>query len=230
MKTLTISAIVMLLLGGVLSAQRRPELQAAGTDLLGALNGDMEKLNRGMQTLEALLAKDPRDPEVKVLYGNGLFARSGEAIQKGDMQNAMKFWQSALNEMAQAVEIAPESLYVRARRGVALISASRSDSIPEPMARPLIQLAVGDFVKVLEIREREQTLSQRSIHQRGELLTGLADGWNRAGNPEKARGYFERITRDLKGTTYEQKARAWLEDRPEAKSAEYFACTTCHVE
>ena len=28
------------------------------------------------------------------------------------------------------------------------------------------------------------------MHQRGELLTGLADGWNRLGNKEKARVYF----------------------------------------
>jgi len=98
------------------------------------------------------------------------------------------------------------------------------------MAQPLTQLAVEDFQKVLEIREKQQTLSQRSIHQRGELLTGIADGLNRLGNPDKARSYFERITRDLKGTVYERKATAWLEDKPEAKGVEYFACSGCHVE
>jgi hypothetical protein len=50
------------------------------------------------------------------------------------------------------------------------------------------------------------------------------------GDKEKARGYFERITKDLKGTVYEQRANAWLENKPEAKAADFFACTGCHVE
>jgi hypothetical protein len=130
--------------------------------------------------------------------------------------------------MAQAVELAPDNVFVRARRGVLLITLSRST--PPAMGKPLVELAVSDFEKVLQIREKEQTLAQQSPHKRGELLTGLADGWDRMGNKEKARSYFERIVNDLKGTTYEQKAKAWLENKPEAKATEFFACAGCHVE
>jgi tetratricopeptide (TPR) repeat protein len=230
MKTMTIGLVIALLLAGTLLAQRPSEIRTAGLDLLGALNGDMEKFERGMQALEALLAKNPKDPDVTVLHGTGVFARSGQAFEKGDLQNAMKLWQSGLDEMAQAVASAPNNIFVRARRGVVLISTSRSSGIPPAMAKPLTQLAVEDFEKVLEIREKEQTLSQRSTHQRGELLTGIADGWNRLGNSDKARGYFERITRDVKGTIYEQRAKAWLENKPEAKAVDYFVCSGCHVE
>ena len=142
----------------------------------------------------------------------------------------MKLWQRSMDEMAQAVEMAPDNIFVRARRGVVLISASRSSAMPPAMAKPLIQLAVEDFQRVLEIREKDQTLSQRSTHQRGELLTAIADGSNRLGNPDKARAYFERIASDLKGTVYEQKANAWLENKPEAKAVDYFACSGCHVQ
>jgi len=228
MKTMTTGLIIMLLLAGGLFAQQSTDIKSAGMDLLGALNGDMEKFERGMRTLESLLERNPKDPALMVLHGNGVFARSGEAFKKGDAQNAAKLAQDGLDEMAQAVEIAPENIFVRARRGVLLISASRG--MPPAMAGPLTKLAVEDFEKVLQIREREQTLTQRSIHQRGELLTSLADGWSRMGDTEKARGYFERITRDLKGTIYEQKAKAWLQDRPEAKAPDYFACSGCHVE
>jgi tetratricopeptide (TPR) repeat protein len=230
MKTTIVSLVITFLLTGAILAQQPPDIRTAGMDLLGALNGDMEKFERGMQTLESLLAKNPNDPNVKVLHGNGIFARSGVAAQQGDMQNAMKLWQSSMDEMAQAVEMAPDNIFVRARRGVVLISASRSSSIPPAMAKPLVQLAVEDFQRVLDVREKEQTLAQRSAHQRGELLTGIADGLNRLGNPDKARTYFERITRDLKGTVYERKAKAWLEDKPEAKAVDYFACSGCHVE
>jgi hypothetical protein len=73
MKTMTISLIVVLLLAGGLLAQRPPEIRTAGMDLLGALNGDVEKFERGMRTLESMLAKNPKDPEVKVLHGTGVF-------------------------------------------------------------------------------------------------------------------------------------------------------------
>ena len=117
---------------------------------------------------------------------------------------------------------------VRARRGVLLISASRA--MPPAIGAPMTQLAVEDFEKVREIREREQTLARRSLHQRGELFMSLADGWNRLGDRDKARSYFERITRDLKGSVYEQRAQAWLDDKPETKNPQFFACSGCHVD
>ena len=230
MKTITVSLGIAMLLAGTLFAQQSLDIRTVGQDLLAVLNGDTERFDRGMQGLEALMAKSPNDPKLKVLHGNGVFARSGAAFEKGDIQNAMKLWQSALDEMTQAVEQAPDDIFVRARRGVVLISASRSSAMPPAMAKPLTQSAVEDFERVLEVRERDQTLSQQSTHKRGELLTGLADGWNKLGNPEKARSYFERVTHDLKGTVYEKKAQAWLEDKPEAKAVDYFACSGCHVE
>jgi predicted Zn-dependent protease len=199
-------------------------------DLLGALNGDNEKFERGMKTLETLRAEQPNSPEVKVLYGNGVMARSGLAFQKGDIQAATQLWQTGIEEMAKAVALAPDNVFVRARRGVMLISAARTGSMPDVMAKPIIQSAVEDFEKVLEIRERDRTLAQRSLHQRGEVLSGIADGARRLGDTDKARRMFERIARDLKGTIYEQRAQAWLENKPETKAPEYFACSGCHVE
>jgi len=231
MKTITISMVAMvtlLALAIVVGAQGPSTLRSAGTDLLGGLVGDMVRFERGMQTLEEILSKDPNNIEAKVLHGNGVMARAGEAFKVGNNEKAAKLWQSGLDEMAQAVDAAPNSLFVRARRGVFMISASRST--PPQMAKPLLETAVEDFGKVLEIREKENTLAERSVHQRGELLTSLADGWNRLGDTEKARGYFLRITKDLKGTVYEQRANAWLQNQPETKKADYFACTGCHVE
>jgi hypothetical protein len=129
--------------------------------------------------------------------------------------------------MAQAVELAPD-IFVSACRGVFTITASRST--PPQMTKPLLEGAVADFSTVLQIREKTQTLAQQSAHKRGELLTSLADGWDRLGDKEKARGYFERITKELKGTIYEQRAKAWLDEKPEAKAADFFACIGCHVE
>ena len=228
MKTITISLLTVLLLTSVMVGQQPSDLQTAGQDLLAALNGDMARLERGVKSLEDIVAKNPKNPEARVLLGNGIIARAGEAFRKGDMGSGAKLWQSGLEEMAQAVEMAPDNIFVRARRGVILITASRST--PPEMARPLVESAVSDFEKVLEVREKENTFSKNSVHKRGELLSGLGDGWNRLGNAEKARGYFERVTKELKGTIYEQRASAWLEGKPEAKGSEFFACSGCHVE
>ena len=231
MKTITISMVAMvtlLILASVVGAQGPGTVRSAGTDLLAGLVGDMVRFERGMRTLEDLLAKNPNDLEAKVLHGNGVMARAGEAFKLGNNEKAIQLWQSGLDEMAQAVDAAPDNLFVRARRGVFMVTASRNT--PPQMARPLLETAVADFGKVLEIREREHTLAERSVHQRGELLTSLADGWDRLGDKEKARGYFERISEDLKGTVYGTRANAWLENKPEAKAADFFACTGCHVE
>jgi len=228
LKAIVMSMVAMLLIVAAAAAQSSEAIRSAGTDLLAGLVGDMVRFERGMRTLEEVLAKNPNNLEAKVLHGNGVMARSGEAFKVGDIAKATQLWQAGLDEMAQAVAAAPDNVFVRARRGVFMIAASRNT--PPQMAKPLLEIAVVDFQKVLDIREKTNTLAERSVHQRGELLTSLADGWNRLGDREKARGLFERIRKDLKGTVYEQRANAWLENKPESKAADFFACTGCHVE
>jgi hypothetical protein len=111
-KATTITSMITMLLAGAVLAQDRAEIRA---DMLAALSGDTKRFERGMEGLEALLIKEPQNPELKVLHGNGVFARSGAAFEKGDIQNALKLWQSALQEMAQAAELAPDNIFVRAR-------------------------------------------------------------------------------------------------------------------
>jgi len=219
--------VVVLVLTGGLWAQG-PDIESIRADMLAALTGDTERFERGMRAVEALASSDPHNARIKVLYGTGLFARAGTAFQTGGAQNALALLQAALDEMARAVAMAPDDVFVRGRRGVILISASRQT--PAAMARPLTQLAVEDFEKVLELRETTSTLAQGSTHQRGELLTGLGDGWSRLGERERARRYFQRITRELQGTIYDQRATAWLDNRPEAQTPAFFTCSGCHVE
>jgi hypothetical protein len=228
MRTIGLTLLTALIVAGGLRAQETEDLRAIGADMLAVLTGDMERFERGMRAVESLVAKSPDDARLKVLYGNGLLARSGAAFAQGDAQNAMTMFQTGLGEMSKAVALAPDDIFVRGRRGVALISASRQ--APPPMARTFTQLAVDDFETVLDTREKADTLKVGSAHKRGELLTGLADGWNRLGEPAKARAYFERITRELPGTIYERRALAWLEGKPEAQAPDYFACSGCHVD
>jgi hypothetical protein len=64
-----------------------------------------------------------------------------------------------------------------------------------------------------------------SDHAKGELLFGLADGWSRAGDPEKARGYFKRLTEDAPKSGRVAYSQAWLDGKP---PAEVGPCVGCH--
>jgi hypothetical protein len=171
------------------------------------------------------LAQDPKPAEAKVWHGGGVLFSSGEAFQKGDIQKGRELWQQALDEMEQAVRLAPDNVAVLIPRGATLISITRFT--PAGFARPVLETGVSDFEKVLRLQEPE--FAKMSVHSRGELLTALGDGWSRLDKPNKARDYFERIAVELKGSIYEQKARAWLDNKPEAKAPAFFNCSGCHV-
>jgi hypothetical protein len=123
------------------------------------------------------------------------------------------------------VNSAPSNIAVLIPRAASLIAMSRFT--PPQFSTPILQTAVANYEKVLKIQE--PAFAQLSAHSKGELLMGLADGWNRLGNAEKAKQYFTRMKSELPGSIYERKAQAWLENRPESKSPEFFNCSGCHV-
>ena len=62
------------------------------------------------------------------------------------------------------------------------------------------------------------------IHPRGELLIGLADGYARLGNKEKASALYAQIEKDLPGTAYSKKAAIYKENgTPQG------GCLGCHT-
>jgi tetratricopeptide (TPR) repeat protein len=227
MKTITMSVMAVLILAGVVMAQQRFE-DLRAKDLQAAFSGNTEGVERLMQIVEEALAINPKNAKAKVTHGIGLLRRSGDAAQKGELENSARLYQAAIDEMEQAVQLAPDDPTVRVPRGATLITVSRF--MPPQMAKPLLEPGLSDFERVLKLQEQDETFSKRSAHQRGELLTGLGDGWSRMGNNDKARSYFERIVVDLAGTVYEKRAQAWLENKPESKSPAFFACSGCHVE
>lgn len=66
-----------------------------------------------------------------------------------------------------------------------------------------------------------------SLHDRGELLVGLADLWNQRGEHARARAYLARTTRELPGTVYATKAQGWLDGAPPSPHQGY-TCLSCH--
>jgi hypothetical protein len=227
LKTITMSVAGLLVLVGVVAAQQRFESLRA-KDFQAGFSGTAEQFDKLMSMIDQALVENPKNAKAKVTHGVGLLRRAQVAAEQGETEKAGKMSKAGFDEMDEAVRLAPEDLNIRIPRGSVLIASSRF--MPPQMAKPILETGLSDFQKVLEAQERDQTFSKLSAHQRGELLTGLADGWSRAGNSEKGRAFFERIIAELKGTVYEKRAQAWLENKPETKAPTFFACTGCHVE
>jgi len=120
--------------------------------------------------------------------------------------------------------LAPDQLGVVIPRGAVLLTAAKYVPSPE-MARPLIEKGVGDFEKTYQLQSAN--FDKMGTHPRGELMIGLADGYNRLGNQEKAQEWFERIQQTLPGTAYEKSATTWLETK--SLTPAQSGCLGCHT-
>ena len=125
--------------------------------------------------------------------------------------------------MDAAVALDPDSVSVRIPRGATLLAGSRY--APADFRRPLLEKGVSDYERTLELQSK--VFETLGTHERGELLFGIAEGWSRLGNEEKAKTYFERIRTELKGTAYAKRAETWLETK--SLPASETQCVGCHV-
>lgn len=206
-----------------LAAQERFDYRVRN-DFFAGFAGDKEALQRAMRICEEQLAQDPQHPEAMVWHGSGLLFQSRAYFQNGDQATGSQYWQRGLNEMDQAVKLAPDNVGVRIPRGAVLLTASHYLPSPE-MARPLIERGVSDYEKAYEVQN--ETFDNLGTHPRGELLFGLAEGYSRLGEEVKARQYFEKIRTDLPNTVYAKRAATWLETK--SLPVSQTGCVGCHT-
>jgi tetratricopeptide (TPR) repeat protein len=191
-------------------------------DFFAGLRGDVARLDRAMKICEDTLATTPGHPDALVWHGAGLVIRSGQAFAQGDPEMGTERFRRGLAEMDQALRLAPDALSVIVVRA-ATINAAAENVRDRAQARTLLASAVDGFERALAVQA--PVFDRMSEHARGELLAGLAQGWSRLGQPDKARGYLERIVAELPDTRYQARARAWLEDGPGSGP---LTCLTCH--
>ncbi len=218
----TTLAAVAILSAGVLLSQDRFDFQVRNYFFAG-LAGDRASLDKGMKICENILAADPKQPEALVWHGTGLVTESRQAFEKGDQKTGGELWQRGLDEMDQAAELAPNDLGVRIVRGAVLLVASQY--LPQEAARPLIEKGVSDYEKAYSVQGPD--LSQLGTHKSGELMIGLADGYARLGQTDKAEQWFERIQKDLPETPYAKSATTWLLTKNLAPRDA--GCLSCHT-
>jgi tetratricopeptide (TPR) repeat protein len=224
--TLVITFIVSLFLAAPQTAPRpaSPRFDlVVRTDFFAGFAGDQARLARGMAACEEMLASTPNHAEALVWHGSGLAFNAGQAFQKGDMKTGGELWQHGMEEMDKAVALEPDNVGVRIPRGALLLQATRN--MPPDMGRPLLEKATGDYEHVLALQSAY--FSTLGDHPKGELLFGLAEGYSRLGNADKARTYFERLIADAPTSGQAPKARSWLTTGAIPKS-EGLGCVGCH--
>jgi tetratricopeptide (TPR) repeat protein len=197
--------------------------KAVRADFFAGFAGDDARLQKGMDACEQALADNPKHAEAMVWHGSGLAFKAGTAFRNGDMKTGGELWQRGMEEMNTAVTLAPDNVGVRIPRGALLMQATLN--MAPAMAKPLLESAVADYEHVLELQSSYfDTLGD---HPKGELLFGLAEGYSRLGQPEKARIYFERLVRDAPTSGQTPKAKQWLTDGTLPKN-QGLGCVGCH--
>ena len=192
-------------------------------DFFAGAAGDEARLKKAMDLCERTLADNPKHAEALVWHGAALLVQSGRAFQTGDMGRGGQLWERGLKEMDDAVALAPDNVGVLIPRGATLFEATRGMK-PE-MARALLEGAVASYERVLAIQM--PYFDRLGDHPKGELLFGLAEGYHRLGQHEKARSYFDRLIAEAPGSGQAPKAREWLATGTVPKSAGP-GCVGCH--
>jgi len=192
-------------------------------DFFAGFAGDEARLKKAMDACEQALADNPKHAEALVWHGGGLAFQAGTAFQKGDMKTGGELWQRGMDEMNAAVALEPDKVGVRIPRGAVLLQATMN--MPPAMAKPLLESAVADYEHVLQLQS--SYFNTLGDHPKGELLFGLAEGYSRLGQLEKARIYFERLVKDAPTSGQTPKAKQWLTDGTLLKN-QGVGCVGCH--
>jgi tetratricopeptide (TPR) repeat protein len=184
----TIRLTLLMAAAAALFAQDRFDMTVRD-DFFAGFAGNRAALGRGMKKCEEILAANPKDAEAMVWHGSGIFFESGQAAQKQDYPQAAELYKRGLDEMAAAVALAPESVAVVIPRGATLLTASHF--IPGDNGKELLKTGLADYEKVYQLqRSYFDTLPG---HASGELLFGLAEGYQRMGDEARAREWFQKL-------------------------------------
>lgn len=194
-------------------------------DMFAGLAGDRTAMDRAMKLCEETLAKDPENPEALVWHGSGSIFLGGQAMRAADYAKGGPLLAQGLREMDDAVAKAPDRIGVLIPRGATLLEYSQRDPRPA-QAQAELEKGLDDYERVLVLQKPDW--QNRPLHARGELLSGLAEGWFRAGDSDKARSYMNRIVRETAGSAYATRAQDFLNASAPPKQLDWH-CIGCHV-
>ena len=193
-------------------------------DFFAGFAGDNPALERGMRLSGDAIALDPNgSAEALAWHGGGLLFLAGLKFQQGDIAAGGELWGKGSAEMEKAGVMEPDNPAVLIPRAAVWFAASRT--APPQMSKPILAKAIADYEHVYDLQK--SYFDSLSVHMRGELLFGLADGHARNGNDAKARIYFEKLAAAGPATGHLEQAKLYLNG--EKYTVEGIGCHGCHT-
>jgi hypothetical protein len=193
-------------------------------DMFAGMDGDAAAFDRAMKLIAETLVAEPDHAQALVWRGDGRLFLSGQAFQRGAIDEGRTLAGQGVADMERAVSLAPTEIAVRVPRASGLMPFARGlRAFNRPEADRLTRVAIGDFEFVMAVSA--PYWSKLGAHNRGELLGALADGWLQLGDVAKANVYLDRMTSELPGTPYARNAEFRRAD-PSARKP--LTCLGCH--
>ena len=179
-------------------AQQTERFDERVRDLFFAgFEGNIDALNEGMAVATDTLEAEPDHPAALAWQAAGWHFQSGLAFQRGDTASGLTLFDKAVAQFERSVSLAPDDLAVLIPRAANYAASAKFVSHP-PTRKMLLETAIGDYLKALELQKRY--FEHLSIHSRGELLGGTADVLWQLGRHDEARSYLQ--TYDLRVTRF----------------------------
>ena len=192
-------------------------------DFFAGFAGNKVAMERALQAAEAAIAADPQTAaEAMAWHGGGLMIVAGEKFRQGDFSSGGELWSKAVAEMNKAGDLEPDNPAILVPRAAVWFAASRQ--APPEMGKPLLEKAIADYEHVYEIQKAY--FDKLDLHMRSELLFGLADGYARQGNPEKAQIFFEKLVAAGPAGGHFEQAKVYL--KGEKYMVQGAGCVGCH--
>lgn len=230
-RTITISVAGLLAFGiGFVTAlhsapaEERFDMKVRSQFFAG-FRGDQQALEAGMTACKDALQQNPKNAEALVWHGAGDYFLGGQAFQNGDAAKGSELVQKGLTAMSDAVQMDPNNVAVLIPRGATLLQSTIFMPDTVPFKQQLIKQGIGDFEKTLQLQK--DYFATLGTHERGELLSGIANGYSRLGDQRRATEYFDRIAAELANTEYQKRADLWLNTKTLAPDQQQ--CYGCHI-
>ncbi len=190
----------------------------------GLLSGDMERSARGYEKLQALKKSRPADlPEIQAWESSVLGLRAANAFKEGKTNDANELLDQAVKLQNEALAKAPKSVGVIAVVGGTWVTIA--DRFPSEQSKPLWQTTLAMYKSLLKMQE--SILPKLPLHNRGELLTGIVQAAQRAGDTATFDKYFPVAQESLKGTSYGALLARWASE-PALRDRTNISCKSCH--
>ena len=191
-------------------------------DLFAGFGGDEAALARGLAQCEATLKDNPQHAEAMVWRGAVRVFQASRFFGKKEMVAGFKLWSAGIEDMDEAVKLAPDYPGVRIPRAAVLLPAARGT--PPAMSGPLLKRVRDDYETIARLQANET--KNLGTHPLGELRMGLADVYRLSGDQAKSREQLKLVLQELPQTDYATRATDWLAAPADAKLAH--SCIGCH--